>query len=184
MIRFRVVIAAALAAGAVSACGGDDSNAVRGKGLNIAPLTADAQARIYEAAARGSFDVDNTSLLLDPRLLPREIGLTDGGRVADSVVAAMRDRKTIQGTCEPDLAGKGAPRCTADYPGYIVRYSPVFTIKPDSVQVYIYSQKYDTPTGEKSDVLRFERAYQIVRTGDSWRAVREGRVPKEARGEK
>ena len=51
------------------------------------------------------------------------------------------------------------------------------------MQVYVYVQKYDTPGGEKSDRLRFERAYQVVKRGDTWKAVREGRVPKEIRGE-
>jgi hypothetical protein len=65
-----------------------------------------------------------------------------------------------------------------------VRFSPIFTLRGDSVQVYLYAQKYDSPTSGNSDRLRFERAYQVVpRGGDAWRAVREGRVPKEIRGE-
>jgi hypothetical protein len=47
----------------------------------------------------------------------------------------------------------------------------------------MYAQKYDTPTSGISERLRFERAYQVVRRGEDWRAVREGRVPKEIRGE-
>jgi hypothetical protein len=50
--------------------------------------------------------------------------------------------------------------------------------------VYIYVQKYDIPGSEPSQTLRFERAYQVVRQGDDWRAVREARVPKEIRGER
>jgi hypothetical protein len=68
-------------------------------------------------------------------------------------------------------------------PGYIVRFSPVFSIRPDSVEVYIYVQKYDTPGSEPSQTLRFERAYQVVGHDDEWRAVREARIPKETRGE-
>jgi hypothetical protein len=186
MSPVRVVTVAALAAGVLTACSGDDSNVVRGKGLTVAAVPAATQARIYEAAARGSFDVDNTSLLLDRRQLPRGVGLEDGGRVDQAVIAEMRRRGSIKGTCEPPLTGsRGAPKCTADYPGYIVRFSPVFSLgKADSVQVYIFSQKYDTPASGNNDRLRFERAYQVVRRGDEWRAVREGRVPKEARGEK
>jgi hypothetical protein len=66
----------------------------------------------------------------------------------------------------------------------VIRFSPVFALRGDSVQVYLYVQKYDTPSGDTSQTLRFERAYQVVRTGDDWRAVREGRVPKEIRGER
>jgi hypothetical protein len=174
---------------AICACRSDDPNddpsIVRGRRLTVAALPADAQARIYEAAARGSFDVDGTSLLLDQRFLPREVGLGAGGRVPEDVVAAMRQRGAIKGTCEPSLTGAvGTARCTAELPGYVVRYSPVFTITPDSVQVYLYAQKYDTPASGRSETLRFERAYQVVRTGENWRAVREGHVPKEVRGER
>src|SRR5689334_1536550 len=125
MIRVRVVTMAALAAGALTACGGDDSNFVRGKGLTVAPLPTADVARIYEAAARGAFDVDNTSLLLDRRTLPRTIGLAEAGRVPDAVVTAMRGNGAIKGTCEPPLTGtRGNVRCKADYPGYVLRYSP------------------------------------------------------------
>jgi len=169
----------------IAACQSDDPNIVRGKRLAVASLPAGTQARIYEAAARGSFDVEGTSLLLDQRLLPRTIGLSDGGRVAENVVAAMRERGSIKGTCEPSLTGTvGTARCRAEFPGYVVRYSPVFAITKDSVQVYLYAQKYDTRASGKSETLRFERAYQIVRNGDDWHAVREGHVPKEARGER
>ncbi len=162
-----------------------DPNVVRGKGLGVATLPADASARIYEAAARGSFDVDGTSLLVDPRVLPRGIGLADGGRLANDVIAAMSRHGAIKGTCEPSLtATVGTALSTAELPGYVVRYSPIFAITGDSVQVYVYAQKYDTPKSGVSETLRFERAYQIVRRGDEWSAVREGRVPKEARGER
>ena len=173
-----------LAGLSIAACAPEDPS-VRGKGLSVASLPADAQARIYEAAARGSFDVEGTSLLLDRRLLPRTIGLSDSGRLPDPVVAAMRKRGTIQGTCEPSLTGTvGTAQCRAELPGYVGRYSPVLAITKDSVQVYLYAQKYDTPASGRSETLRFERAYQIVRNGDNWRAVREGHVPKEARGER
>lgn len=178
-------MAATAAIAVICACKGDDPNVVRGKRLQVATLPADTQAQIYEAAARGSFDVDGTSLLLDPRLLPREIGLAEAGRMPDSVVAAMRTRGSIKGTCEPSLTETiGTAQCTAALPGYVVRYSPVFAIGADSAQVYLYAQKYDTPASGRSETLRFERAYQVARDGGRWRAVREGHVPKEARGER
>jgi hypothetical protein len=49
--------------------------------------------------------------------------------------------------------------------------------------VYLYAQKYDTPSSGISQALRFERAYQVVRRSDDWSAAREGRIPKEVRGE-
>jgi hypothetical protein len=180
----RGIISAALTGLALTACRTDDSS-VRGKGLTIATLPATAQARVYEAAARGAFELDpSLSLLLDSRELPRGVGLASEGMVSEEVAAGLRQRGVTRGTCQPPLAVVGVPRCTAALPGYIVRFSPVFTLGPDSVQVYIYVQKYDTPGGEPSQTLRFERVYQVVRRGDDWRAVLEGRVPKEVRGER
>lgn len=175
-----------MAAVAICACqGSDDPSVVRGTRLSVAVLSPDAQAKIYAAAARGSFDVDGTSLLLDRRLLPRAIGLAEEGRILEAVVTAMRQAGTIKGTCEPPLtATVGTAQCAAELPGYVVRYSPVFAITTDSAQVYLYAQKYDIPASGRSETLRFERAYQVVRRGSDWRAVREGHVPKEARGER
>ena len=165
----------------VASCRGEDSDFVRGRGLSIATLPAPARARVYEAAARGAFELDESLwLLLDGRILPRVIGLAPDGRVPATVLDQMKTRGVIRGTCEPPIGATGVPTCTAARPGYIVRYSPVFTLGPDSVQVYIYVQKYDIAGAEPSQVLRFERAYQVVRNGDDWTAVREGRVPKAA----
>ena len=168
------------------ACGADDSS-VRGRGLTVAALSAAQQAHVYEAALRASFEVDDPalSLLLDRRELPRDVGLAGTTRLPDAVGAEMRRRGVTKGSCEPPIDSKrGVPLCTAELPGYVVRFSPVFSLRGDSVQVYVYTQKYDTPATTGSERLRFERAYQVVRRGDDWRAVREGRVPKEIRGEK
>jgi len=174
-------VSALLVAVVVPSCKGADSNFVRGRGLSIATVSAPARARIYEAAVRGAFEVDESLwLLLDGRLLPRVIGLAPDGRVPALVIDEMKRRGVIHGTCEPPVQAVGVPTCSAERPGYIVRYSPVLTLGPDSVQVYIYVQKYDIPGADPSQVLRFERAYQIVRRGDEWSAVREGRVPKAA----
>ena len=170
-----------LVAVVVPSCKGADSNFVRGRGLSITTVSAPARARIYEAAVRGAFDVDESLwLLLDARLLPRVVGLAPDGRVPALVVDEMKQHGVIRGTCEPSIQAVGVPVCSAQRPGYIVRFSPVLTLGPDSVQVYIYVQKYDIPGAEPSQVLRFERAYQIVRRGEDWSAVREGRVPKAA----
>jgi hypothetical protein len=159
---------------------------VRGRGLQPAPLSPPIVAAVYGAAVRGAFEVDDPSLslLLDPRELPRTVGLDAGARLPDAVVSAMRDRGIIKGTCEPPLAGRRTPRCAAARPGYVVRFSPVFALRGDSVAAYIFAQKYDTPSSGYSEPLRFERVYHIVRSGDGWRAALEGRVPKDIRGER
>ena len=141
---------------------------------------------MYEAALRAAFEVDDPglSLLLDRRLLPRTIGLAAAGTVPNDVVGELRRRGAIKGTCEPKLdGGRGTARCSAALPGYVVRFTPVLTLHGDSTQVYVYAQKYDTPSSGISQALRFERAYQVVRRGNDWRAAREGRIPKEVRGE-
>ena len=159
---------------------------MRGHGLSVASFPAGTQARIYEAAARGSFDLDDPSLslLLDGRLLPRGIGLAPEGELPDAVKSAMRRNGAVKGTCEPPLAGvRGTARCKAELPGYVVRFSPIFKLRGDTVEVYLYSQKYDTPSSGISETLRFERAYKVAGRGDRWRAVAEGSIPKEVRGE-
>ena len=146
-----------------------------------------SQANIYEAAARAAFEVNDPglSLLLDRRQLPRTTGLDSGGQISEAVVAEAQKRGVFKGTCEPSLtATKGTARCKAALPGYVLRFSPVFAEQGDTAEVYMYAQRYDTPSSGISETLRFERAYQVVRTADGWRAAREGRVPKEIRGEK
>lgn len=150
-------------------------------------LPASAQANIYEAAARAAFDVSDPalSLLLDRRELPRTTGLEAGPQINEGVAAEARRRGVFKGTCEPSLtATKGTARCKAERPGYVLRFSPVFAERGDTAEVYMYAQRYDTPSSGISETLRFERAYQVVRSADGWSAAREGRVPKEVRGEK
>src|SRR5215217_7261140 len=130
----------------LGACTGDESNTVRGRGLSLATLPAASRAHVYEAALRASFDVDDPalSLLLDPRELPRDVGLAASSRVPDSVAAELRRRDVTKGTCEPPIDSKrGVPLCSASLPGYVIRFSPVFALRGDSVQVYLYVQKYD-----------------------------------------
>jgi hypothetical protein len=149
-------------------------------------VPAASQANIYEAAARAAFNVGDPalSLLLDRRELPRTPGLDSDAQIPAGVVAEAR-KGIFKGTCEPSLtAAKGTARCKAELPGYVLRFSPVFAALGDTAEVYMYAQRYDTPSSGISETLRFERAYQVVRTADGWRAAREGRVPKEIRGEK
>src|SRR3954471_13472731 len=97
-----------LAAFCAFGCTSRDSNDVRGRGLTVATLPAASEARVYEAAARSAFDVTDPSLILlvDPRRLPREVGLAPQGRVPDAVVSELRSGGVIKGTCEPPLTGK------------------------------------------------------------------------------
>ncbi|MEO7085428.1 MAG: hypothetical protein ABI442_03880 [Gemmatimonadaceae bacterium] len=171
----------------LAACTADDSSTVRGRGMTVAPLSPAEQAHVYEAAARAAFDVDNPalSLMVDARLLPQAKGLSPSGSLTDAVVAELRRRGAVKGTCEPPLQGiRGTAQCKSSLPGYVLRFSPVFSLGVDSTQVYLYAQKYDTPSSGISETLRFERAYQVVRRDDGWKAVREGQVPREVRGEK
>jgi len=150
-------------------------------------LSAAGQAEIYEAAAGAAFNVGDPalSLLLDRRELPRTTGLESAGQIPEGVVAEARTRGVFKGTCEPSLTGtKGTARCKAELPGYVLRFSPIFAEHGDTAEVYMYAQRYDTPASGISETLRFERAYQVVRTANGWQAAREGRVPKEIRGEK
>jgi hypothetical protein len=166
--------------------GGDDSNFVRGRARTPATLEPVAQAGVYEATLRGAFQLDDPSLslLVDPRELPRTVGLDAGTRLPDAVVSELKRRGIVRGTCEPPVVGRRTPRCTAERPGYVVRFSPVFSMRGDSVEAYVFAQKYDTPSSGYSEPLRFERVYHVVRSGDGWRAALEGRVPKDIRGER
>ena len=150
---------------------GDDSNVVRGRGLaRRAAVRRRRRRRIYEAAVRGAFEVDDESLslLLDSRELPRGVGLRRRTRLSDSVAAELRRRGVTEGACEPPLTASADRRAAPPtLPGYVVRFSPVFALRGDSVQVYVYVQKYDNADVGPSQTLRFERAYQVVRTATS-----------------
>jgi len=171
------------------ACARDETaNYARGRGLEPASLTVPSQAAAYEAALRGAFDLNDPTLflLLDPRELPRTVGLGGTAKVPETVVREMRGRGTVKGTCVPPVASRSTPSCSAERPGYVVRFSPIFGMRGDSVAVYMFAQQYDTPASGHSAPLRFERLYHLVRSGggDGWRAALEGTVPKSVRGER
>ena len=53
----------------------DDSGVMRGRGLKPALLAPAAEAAVYDAAVRASFDVEpGLLLMLHPRRLPRSAG--------------------------------------------------------------------------------------------------------------
>src|SRR5689334_25266378 len=109
----RSVRVSALAIALVSstACTKEDSS-VRGRGLSVATLPAASQAHVYEAAVRASFEVDDgaLSLLLDPRELPKGVGLEASTRLPDAVAAELRQRGVTKGTCEPPTVPRSEER--------------------------------------------------------------------------
>ena len=168
------------------ACARDESaNYARGRGLVPASLSPSTQAAVYEGALRGAFELNDPTLflLLDPRELPRTVGLGGTARIPEAVVREMRGRGTVKGTCAPPITTRSTPSCSAERPGYVVRFSPVFRMRGDSLAAYMFAQQYDTPASGHSAPLRFERLYYLVRSGDGWRAALEGTVPKSVRGD-
>jgi hypothetical protein len=181
------IVTIAFAAHVASGCGGDDSSVLRGHGLSVAALSSEDQSGVFDAAARAAFDLSdpNMSLLFDRRGLPRTVGLAAADTWPDQVVAELRRRGSIKGVCEPPIsASRKTVKCSAVLPGYVVRFSPVFAAMGDTVEVYLFAQNYDNATSGYSPPLRFERAYQVVRSADGWRAAREGHIPMEVRGDK
>ena len=156
-----------------------DNGFVRGPGLRVAGAIPDAaRAVIYDAAVREAFDVGpGLSLLLAANFLPRTTGLEGGAPVPKGVADALRQRGVVRGVCR-SLPGteRGAPVCDAPEPGYIVRFSEIFRVSADSVQLHLAAERYNTPTSAALEVMRFEKAYQLVGKGMTWRVVRAGRV--------
>jgi len=144
----------------------------------VAQLPVAARVVIYDAAVREAFDVGpGLSLMLAMNFLPRTTGLEGGPAVQASLADALRSRGVVKGTCkriEGDAGG--APVCDAPEPGYIVRFSEIFRVSADSVQVHLAAERYNTPTSAPLELLRFEKAYQLVGTGTTWRVARAGRV--------
>ena len=174
-----VPLLALLPLAACRPAGHADGDVVRGRGLRVAALPVDSRARIYEAALGAAFELGpSLTLLLDPRLLPRTAGLAAGETMPAELAAALRRRAIVRGVCQPPTGGaRRTPRCDARAPGYVVRFSDVFRVAPDSVQVHLAAQRYDTRNSGPSEALRFEKVFQLVGREDAWRAVREARVP-------
>ncbi len=172
-------VVAVLMLAAAACAGGEADDSVRGRGLRVATMPPGAQAAVYDAAVRAGFEVGpGLAFLLDPRRLPRTAGLEGGTPVPAEVTAAMRRRGVVQGTCEPPPPSRTEnPRCEARAPGYVVRFSEIFQVAGDTMQVHVAAQRYDTPGARASEVLRFEKVYQLVESGGRWRVVREARAP-------
>jgi len=157
----------------------DDSAVVRGRGLAEARLPVAEQAEIYSESLQASFDVGpGLSLLLDPRMLPREAGYGAGPALSGAVVRAAIATGTFQGTCHPTTPARETmtPRCTAPIPGYVVRVSPIFHAAGDTLQVYAASARYDTKASGSHQAFVLEEAYQLVRRGGHWEVARKARL--------
>ncbi|HUF29376.1 MAG TPA: hypothetical protein VMM77_01845 [Gemmatimonadaceae bacterium] len=178
MLR-RLVVAFAVAPLFVACSEEEGPQAARGRGLEVAPIDAREHAQIYRAAVGAAFDVGpGLVLLLHPRFLPREAGLAGGDSVPAELARALRQAGTVAGTCEPGPVERGSlPQCDASAAGYIVRFSDVLQLSADSVQVYLDAEQYTVPAAPPQQVLRFEKAYQLVKENGRWRVAREGRVP-------
>ena len=161
-----------------------DDGFVRGPGLKTTQLPVPARVAIYDVALRSAFDVGpGLILMLDPRYLPRTSGLGPGTPVPKPLTDALRQAGIVRGTCTPPAAeSREAPVCEASGPGYIVRFSDIFRMRGDSVQVHVAVERFNTSTSAKSEIMRFEKAYQVVGKGTTWRVVRQGRFTLAALG--
>lgn len=180
MIAIPRAAAVLLLAAAVAGCTAEKTGDgfFRGSGLRVATLPVAARVAIYDAAVREAFDVGpGLSLLLHPLFLPREQGLEGGNAIAKDLADALRSRGVVKGVCRAlPGAARGAPVCDAVAPGYIVRFSEVYRMTGDSVQVHLAAERYNTPTSAALELMRFEKAYQLVGKGTAWRVARVGRI--------
>jgi hypothetical protein len=159
-----------------------EPEAYRGAGLQPDTLPLKDVVGVYRATLGAAFTLGDPSLslLVDPVLLPRGEGLVGGDAMPSAVRSALERHRLVKGTCQVPLERARTPLvCRAHRPGYVVRLSAPFALGAghDSVQVHLVVQQYAIPKGPVAERLRFERAYQLVRSGPTWRAIREARLP-------
>jgi hypothetical protein len=172
---FRKVLALAVV---VVACSEDTSKHARGRGLQVAQLSATDRARVYAAALGGAFDLGpGLSLLVDTSMLSRFSGERPGEPLGADVRGALHRSGVTKGECVPQRrAATRTPVCRADIPGYVVRFSDVFAMAGDSVQMHMFAERYDTPSTGEHNRFTLEQAYQLVRREGKWRVVRKARI--------
>jgi hypothetical protein len=159
-----------------------EPEAYRGAGLQVDTLPVKDLVGVYRATLSAAFRLDDPalSLLVDPTLLPRGAGLVGGDTMPSAVRSALSRAGLVKGTCQVPLERTRTPLiCRANRPGYVVRLSAPFALGAghDSVQLHLVVQQYAIPSGPVAERLRFERAYQLVRSGPTWRAIGEARLP-------
>src|SRR5688500_3224937 len=87
----------------VLGCAEDTSTYARGRGLEVAQLSAADRAKIYAASLGGAFDLDpGLSLLVDTTMLTRVGGERAGGALGMDVRAALRGTGVTKGECTPE----------------------------------------------------------------------------------
>lgn len=158
-----------------------EPEAYRGPGLQVDPLPVNDVIAVYRATLAEAFNLGDPalSLLVDPMLLPRGKGLAGGDSMPSAVRSALQRHRIVKGTCQVPVEKMRTPLvCRADRPGYVVRLSAPLALSAehDSVQVHLVVQQYAIPRGPVAERLRFERAYHLMRSGPTWRAVREARL--------
>ena len=178
-MRRSIAHAAALLAICAACAKEEGPIQVRGTGLQLAALDVAQQTAVNAAVLSAAFDPDpSLSLLADPVYLPRTAGHTGGGSVAPALIARMKQQGIVRGTCQTPREGpRAVPVCPAALPGYVVRFSEVFQIGKDSVEVYLGATRYRRAPKEPAEVLTFERAYQLKRSRGDWLVMREARLP-------
>ena len=159
-----------------------EPEAYRGAGLPVDTLPLNDLVGAYRATLGAAFSLDDPalSLLVDPVLLPRGEGLVGGDTMPSPVRSALQRAGLVKGTCQvPPQKTRTPLVCRANRPGYVVRLSAPFALGAghDSVQLHLVVQQYAIPKGPVAERLRFERAYQLVRRGRTWRAIGEARLP-------
>lgn len=176
LASLRCALLAVALVGCVKAAPNDSY--VRGHGKSIAPLSAEQESQVIEAAIRTAFDVEPAlTLRVHPLRLPRSAVDSGGEPVSPAVVKALRDRGLVLGTCAPiRTSAKDTPRCQGPEAGYIIRASDAFAITPDTVEINFAAEKFGAATGQKPEALRFEKIYQVAKTGSRWRVLREARA--------
>lgn len=171
-----VLVAASLAL----ACAGpdDDANVARGRHMQVAALAAPAEAAVYDAAVRASFNVEpGLVLLAHPRRLPRATGYEGGDAIPPALLAALEQRGVVRGICDPaHESPRDTPRCPGTQPGYVIRASPPFQAAGDTIQIHFAAEAFGAERGPRPQALRFEKIYQMVPSGAGWRVAREARV--------
>ena len=160
------------------ACRPADDSYIRGHGLAIAKVTVDDRAQIVDAAIHSAFDVvPGLILRLHALDLPRTAEDTGATPVPSELVSKLKEHGLVSGTCKlVRSAPKATPHCSTSDAGYIIRTSDVFAVSKDTTEIYFAAEQYGPATGQKPQALRFEKVYELVKSGKRWRVAREGRI--------
>ena len=155
----------------------------RGAGLTVVELPPAERAGAYAAALRGAFDLGpGLVLLVNPALLPRgrdeEVA---ADTMAPEVVEALDASRVVQGRCTPSAAAETmAPICPGANAGYVVRFSELFGVGGDTVQLYVTFESYrpSQDTSAYQAPIRLEQRYELAKRGRAWVVARKERLAK------